>query len=96
MTNDEQLQLWADGKLVGLGKAAHVIRKVGKHVVEECCPDFSCCQPELLVSEWLRKEFVKNEEGRERMLMGFLGSMISSIDGKDSKGKKVYLAGGLK
>lgn len=92
MTNAEQLDLWVAGKLAGTGKAGHVFKKIGKHEIEECCPDFSCCQPELLASEWLRKEFKDNEKGREKMLFGFLGQMISKMD--VGKGKKIYITGG--
>lgn len=93
MTNEEQIDLWVAGKLVGTGKIGHVFRKIGEHEIEECCPDFSCCKPELLASEWLRKEFKNNEKGREKMLFGFLGRLISDMD--EGKGQKIYLAGGL-
>lgn len=50
-------------------------------------------KPELLAAEWLRKDFRDNERGRDKMLTGFLGQLISGID--EGKGKKVYLAGGM-
>ena len=94
MTNEEQLDLWVAGKLAGKGKEGHVFRKVGKFEIEECCPDFSCCQSELLAPEWLRKEFKENEDGRDKMLMGFLGNFIRNIKNPELQGTKVYIAGG--
>ena len=57
---------------------------------DECCPDFSCCEPELLAPKKTREAFQRaDENGRMSMLMGFLGASLSHI-GID---KDVYLVG---
>ncbi len=48
-------------------------------VEDECCPDFSCCQPKLQASEADRKAFAAaNEEQRESFLFGFLGKALEA------------------
>ena len=57
---------------------------------DECCPDFSCCQPELLVDQRTRQAFVDaNEALRMSMLGMFLGNAIALA----AVEKKVYVAG---
>jgi hypothetical protein len=93
MNNKEQMEKWARGELAGKGKAAHVFRKVGRFPIEECCPDFSCCKPELLAPIRLREEFLKNPASRDKMLMGFLGAMLAAAP-PGKKPTKVYLTDG--
>ena len=78
MTNDEsvkyQLSEWVAG------------RPWHNTVRDECCPDFSCCQPTLLVPVAARIAFRDaNREDRERMLFGFLSGAVDGL--------KVYVAG---
>jgi len=74
LTVDAQLQLWVDGE------------SVHNSTRDECCPDFSCCSPELLADKKTRMLFRDStDEIRHSMLMGFLGELISD--------KKVYIAG---
>ena len=52
----------------------------------ECCPDFSCCKPELKASDEQRQVFINApREVQEKMLYTFLGSLCGSnvaiIDG---------------
>ena len=75
MTYQEQLDLWV------AGTPAHSTH---------CCPDFSCCRPELLAPESVRKIFAAahkagNETVTTRMLMEFLGKAFA--------GSRVYIAG---
>jgi len=61
---------------------------------DECCPDFSCCQPSLLMDEPARKRFLEahlsgDDETRHNMLMMCLGGMLSEA-GAD---EKVHLVG---
>ena len=75
MTDLEQLSEWVDGRPVH---------------GNNCCPDFSCCQPQLLAPPAVRELFAAahkagNEEVTMRMLMEFLGKAFSS--------EKVYIAG---
>jgi len=59
-------------------------------VVDECCPDFSCCQPALLAPEHERKAFAAaDEDTRMQMLGGFLGRAVAEA----SADKSVYIAG---
>lgn len=72
MTTDEQLAAWLNGNSVH---------------AEQCCPDFSCCEPSLLADEATRRAFVDHPESRDQMCMMFLGAAFASA------GKKVYIAG---
>ena len=47
MTSKEQLDEWVKGN------------SIHNKERDECCPDFSCCTPELLAPEEKRKEFAK-------------------------------------
>lgn len=78
MNSGEQLRLWVGGKSIHNKKR------------DECCPDFSCCQPHLLVPEHERKAFAEahrkeDEKTKSSMLFEFLGRAFSS--------PKVYVAG---
>ena len=80
MTTEEQLEQWLKGNPVHMGE-----RPNGK-----CCPDFSCCRPDLLSDKETRQIYYdafknKQTEVYESMLMGFLGQLLSD--------KKVYIAG---
>ena len=56
----------------------------------ECCPDFSCCQPNLLWCLKQRREFVEaSDEKREQMLFISLGSALEELGKRDS----TYIAG---
>ena len=78
MTPQEQLALWLDGTPKCPNDAG------------ECCPDFSCCRPSLLVPRAVREAFVSaSDEQRGRMLMVFLGSMIAEA----VPDKKIHIAG---
>lgn len=73
MTGKEQLALWAAGE------------SKCKNDRDECCPDFSCCVPQLQWPEEKRKKFMKavldGDDGtREKMLMGALGAAIVESD----------------
>ena len=46
----EQLALWVDGQ------------PVHNKTKDECTPDFSCCEPELLWPELKRREFAGADE----------------------------------
>lgn len=80
MTTSEQLQKWVSGE------------PVHNHARDECCPDFSCCQPDLMADEAVRKRFARavfegDESTQNQMLMMFLGAAFS--------GKKVHIAGDI-
>ena len=69
MTTDEQLKLWVTGQSIHRGKRSDPR--------SECCPDFSCCKPELLAPESERREFVEHPEKRNDMCGTFLGRLIA-------------------
>lgn len=78
VTPDEQLEQWVLGN------------SLCPNDRDECCPDFSCCTPELLADENTRKAFAKaNKETRMSMLGMFLGAGIAFM-GKD---KEVHITG---
>lgn len=74
MTCEEQLDEWVKGN------------SIHNETRDECCPDFSCCQPHLLASIEERIAFKNASESvRSQMLMMFLGAAFQS--------KKVYFSG---
>jgi len=67
MTTDEQLEEWVKGN------------PIHNNERNECCPDFSCCCPDLLADERTRKEFAAaGDEKRMAMLMMFLSAGFAS------------------
>lgn len=73
---EEQLRAWVAGD--------------SKHneFSDECCPDFSCCRPELQWSKESREAFGNADEGmREAMLTHGLTGLIAE------NAKTVYVAG---
>lgn len=71
MTSDEQLQEWLKGN------------SIHNDTRNECCPDFSCCKPELLASEDERNQFVeahKKGDGSttDKILAMFLVRLIEN------------------
>ncbi len=69
----EQLQLWVDGNSTHIGEVKKGI----------CCPDFSCCLPELKAPKEERELFqelylTEQDVEYEGMLMMFLGRMLSN------------------
>lgn len=71
MTIDEQLGLWLKGK------------PIHNNSRDECTPDFSCCNRELLASEEDRKRYYKaycdgDNRVTHKMLADFLGKLLES------------------
>ena len=76
MTSDEQMAEWVSGN------------PLHNDTLDECCPDFSCCKPELLASLECRKAFVvADKETRMSFLGTFLGAAMSSM------GEKAHVVG---
>ena len=72
MTPDEQLETWL------AGNPQH--NPPDDPTAGECCPDFSCCRPNLLAPLEQREAFCRaSEEDREKMLMMFLGGGLSEL-----------------
>ena len=77
MSPDEQLRRWVEGDSVHNGAT----KSDG-----ECCPDFSCCQPDALAPKAAREKFAAaNESDRSGMTMHFLGCALAN--------ENVYIAG---
>ena len=80
---DEQTRRWVKGESLhsdhrGLGP--------------ECCPDFSCCNPELLQPIEVRKAFVAaDSRTQDKFLMVFLGGLIA----KKRPDVKAYITDGF-
>lgn len=75
MTPNEQLAIWVEGK------------SIHNEDRNECCPDFSCCNPELLAEESVRIAFAEADPVvREEMLMMFLGKLL--------EGHNLHFSGG--
>ena len=75
-TAEDQLDTWV------AGDPQH------NHIFDECCPDFSCCQPNTLWPEAQRMAF-KNAtpEQRQEMLMFGLAGLAAQ------QGEGIYIAG---
>ena len=71
MTNDEQLQLWVDGKPTHMGAK--------EDRGSQCYPDFSFCTPELLQPVEVRRAFQAADEGARMKWLGvFLGAALAT------------------
>jgi len=87
LTYKEQLEKWVEGKSWHMGDK--------EDEKSTCCPDFSCCVPELQSPKEERELFQElyladKHEEYERMLMMFLGRSLAVLAPKT----KVYIAGG--
>ncbi len=68
LTRERQLRAWHAG----------VSRCPNMH--GECCPDFSCCRPQLAWSRAQRGAFIAaGPAEREQMLLGVLGNAMTSL-----------------
>jgi hypothetical protein len=84
---EEQLRRWVDGESVH--------RMIEGEEDGECCPDFSCCKPELLQPVEVRKAFAAaDDERRYEFLGAFLGAAIQcAAQVEHKKDLEVYIAG---
>jgi hypothetical protein len=72
MTHQEQLTLWVEGTPVHRGKK--------EDPDNECCPDFSCCKPELLQPKAVREAYVVAQgEARMKFWALFLQAACSAL-----------------
>jgi len=87
MTSEEQLTRWVAGESVHLGTPG------GED--GECCPDFSCCRPELKQPEDVRRAFAAaSNDKREHFLSVFLAAAIGKMQEERGKPfKSIYIAG---
>ncbi len=70
MTPDEQIALWVAGD------------SRCPNDQNECCPDFSCCNPKLLMPLAERQRFQQATQAeREPMLMGALSALVEGTEG---------------
>lgn len=68
---DKQLSEWLNGN------------SLHNHKDNECCPDFSCCKPELLAGESMRERFVNgSDRTREKMCFKFLSRGLRKMKHK--------------
>lgn len=82
MKTTEQLNLWVEGK------------SIHNDELNECCPDFSCCNKKVTtpkaVREIFRNAYLKgNRTVVDRMLMEFLSGALAD----EFPSKKVYIVG---
>ncbi len=78
MTVDEQLALWVQGR------SAHNDDR------GECCPDFSCCNPESAASREERETYVR---ATGEIQMGMLGTFLGRAMANYKPKTKVHVAG---
>ena len=77
---EAQLALWLQGQGVHRKFPAAMAAKMDDPY--ECCPDFSCCYPELLAPQDVREAFCKatteKAEGTRNAMLGiFLAAMLA-------------------
>jgi hypothetical protein len=77
MTNEEQLRQWVAGNPIHNDEHPAGIEG------GECCPDFSCCNPELLAPKAIREEFAAaraagDDKKVNRMLVAFLSTSLEN------------------
>lgn len=100
MTPAEQLELWVNGNSVHNHERTIILEdKDGSEKViqmegGECCPDFSCCKPQLQWPEETRFRFYKarlegDTDTTDRMLGMALGAAIELAT--NGKGTKVHV-----
>jgi hypothetical protein len=97
MTPEEQLDRWVDGDPVhNHNRWISIVdddnKVVGRRKLEggECCPDFSCCHPELLAPPEVRQAFkAASTEERGKFLHQFLAAMLK-LEGDED----VHVVGG--
>jgi len=70
ISSGEQLKRWVAGESIH--------REVDGIEGGECCPDFSCCRPELLAEPEIRRQFAASSDSdRLKFLGAFLGAAIA-------------------
>lgn len=87
MSPDEQVERWVTGESVHNDERG------------ECCPDFSCCKPELQAPEDVRQAFAMafhTDPSATHLLLGsFLGAALKmALAEKERPDSEVYIAGG--
>lgn len=82
MTPDDQLKNWVEG------------RPIHNFTRDECCPDFSCCNPENLAPKEDRIRFKKAyDEGRIDIIEGMLMMFLSGALAKSGLDQETYIGG---
>jgi hypothetical protein len=77
ISSDEQLNRWVSGE------SLH--RSVRGFEDGECCPDFSCCKPELKQPEEIRRAFARaGDDDRHKFLGMFLSAAIQHAFPQDA------------
>lgn len=72
-TCDEQLDAWIDGRSTHWGTPSNY----------QCCPDFSCCAPKLLMPVEARRAFkAADQAGRERFCVASLVGLVAESAAK--------------
>ncbi len=81
MTPEEQLELWVAGE------------SVYNETTDECCPDFSCCNPKINTPIETKKRFQKAFlKGQDDVFMPILMMFLSEAIAKEKLGN-VHVAG---
>ena len=82
MKPNEQLAKWVNGE------------SIHNKERDECCPDFSCCNPDVTTPAEERVKFLNaSESERHGMLFGFLGKALMEYSKTDKKETVIRLIG---
>jgi hypothetical protein len=88
-TFEEQERLWVEGKSVHVRMSAKYKAMTGDEY--QCCPDFSCCEPQLLAPVGVRKAYAAaSRKGKDKFLGHFLGALVK----KQAPDERVYITDG--
>ena len=82
ITSEEQLRRWVEGESV------HRLWEVKDNRYDEggeCCPDFSCCKPEMLAEKSVRQAFAAASQDER---LGFLGNFLGELIAREYGDKK--------
>ena len=103
MTSEEQLDEWVNGNSIHndenrpiliVDENDNVVRTVFTEG-GECCPDFSCCQPNLKWPDKLRQKFKQSDEQtRQSMLFMSLQQLTLPENISTTDNVKVYIPDG--
>lgn len=98
MSPEQQVDLWVEGnsvhnnnRYIRITNDRNEVVKVVKMEGGECCPDFSCCHPELLWDETTRRLFKNAGDKLRSKMLGMSMSALFSAHGM--KKEDVHIAG---
>lgn len=92
ISHQEQLDAWVAGRSIHREFDLEIAGRT--QPMDECCPDFSCCKPELQAEPAIRQAFAAAGERERRKFLGaFLSLMIANARELQGTKAQVMIAG---